>query len=214
MISGLAPRPSAPFNQNRFHYNWHWNWDYGNGDIGNQGIHQMDIARWALNKTLPLSSLSLGGRYGYKDDGQTANTQLAIYDFGDAPLLFEVRGLPTPALMGVAVGNIIYGTEGFVAFSSEDDSAVLAFDNQGKKTKTFKGSGNHFANFLTAVRSRSQSDLNAPILEGHYSSGFVPSRQYQLSPGRGAGLWSAPRRTGQRINRSGRGFRKVRTAPG
>ncbi len=166
----LGPAPVRPFNKNRFHYNWHWNWDYGNGDLGNQGVHQMDIARWALNAKLPASAFSLGGRFGYDDDGQTPNTQLTVSDYGDTSILFEVRGLPTPGLVGVTVGNIIYGTEGFVAFNSEDDSAVLAFDNAGKKTHAFKGSGSHFANFLTALRSRSQSDLNCPILEGHFSS--------------------------------------------
>ena len=166
----LGPAPQRPFNQNRFHYNWHWNWEYGNGDIGNQGIHQMDIARWALDKGLPPSAISLGGRFGYVDDGQTPNTQLALLDYGDAQVLFEVRGLESPPVMEVSVGNIIYGTEGFVALPNEDAGYAIAFDNKGAVVQKFRGGGNHFANFIAAVRSRRQSDLNCPILEGHLSS--------------------------------------------
>src|SRR5438552_9367562 len=92
----LGPAPQRPFSKNRFHYNWHWHWDYGNGDLGNPGIHQMDIARWGLNKnTLPYSVVGLGGRFGYEDDGQTPNTALTFYDYGDSHLIFEVRGRPT-----------------------------------------------------------------------------------------------------------------------
>jgi predicted dehydrogenase len=167
----LGPAPLRPFNKNRFHYDWHWNWDYGNGDIGNQGIHQMDIARWAVGQGLPHSVISLGGRFGYEDDGQTPNTQLAFFEYPDAPpVLFEVRGLKTPPLMGVGVGNIVYGTEGFVAFANEDARSVVAFDAEGKLVKTFRGSASHFANFISAVQTRRQSDLHCPILEGHLSS--------------------------------------------
>jgi len=79
------------------HYDWHWIWEYGNGDLGNQGIHQMDVARWGLNKSeLSRSCISLGGRFGYTDDGETPNTQVCVFDYGDSELLFEVRGLPSP----------------------------------------------------------------------------------------------------------------------
>ena len=166
----LGPAPVRPFNKNRFHYNWHWNWDYGNGDIGNQGIHQMDIARWAVNKGLPDAVVSLGGRFGYEDDGQTPNTQVAYFEYPDAAVLFEVRGLKTPPSNGVMVGNIVYGSEGFVVFANEDSKAVVAFDPSGKQVKTFHGGGNHFSNFISAVQSRKQSELNCPILEGHLSS--------------------------------------------
>ncbi|HEY8747124.1 MAG TPA: Gfo/Idh/MocA family oxidoreductase [Tepidisphaeraceae bacterium] len=167
----LGPAPKRPFNKNRFLYEWHWNWDYGNGDIGNQGVHQMDIARWALNKALPHSVIGLGGRFGYQDDGQTPNTMISLFDYGDAKLMFEVRGLETTGLpgTGIQVGNIVYGTEGFVAFSSSFGKAV-AFDITGNVVKTFKGSGSHFSNFVSAVKSHKQSDLNCPILEGHYSA--------------------------------------------
>ena len=166
----LGPAPKRPFNKNRFHYNWHWNWDYGNGDLGNQGVHQMDIARWALDKGLPGSVSALGGRFGYQDDGQTPNTMLAFYDYGDAQLLFEVRGLETPAVNELSVGTIVYGTGGFVAFANEDVGSAVAFDDRGKQVQRFHGGGNHFSNFISAVASRNQSDLACPILEGHLSS--------------------------------------------
>jgi predicted dehydrogenase len=165
-----GPAPARPFNQNRFLYNWHWNWAYGNGDLGNQGIHQMDIARWALSgQTLPISALSVGGRFGYVDDGQTPNTQLAFYDYGGPQILFEVRGLKTKPLNGLMVGNIVYGTEGMVAFGFNEGAVHL--DVNGKLVSKFKGGAmNHFSNFTAAVRSGKQADLRAPVLEGHYSS--------------------------------------------
>ena len=115
----LGPAPERPFNPNRFHYNWHWFWDYGNGDLGNQGIHQMDIARWGLGKTeFPKAVQASGGRFGYKDDGETPNTQLVAFEFDDCQLQFEVRGLPTNDEAGVRIGDLFYGTEGILAITS------------------------------------------------------------------------------------------------
>ena len=112
----LGPAPKRPFNPNRFHYNWHWNWDYGNGDLGNQGIHQMDLARWGLGKTeLPKAVMASGGRFGYSDDGQTPNTLLVGFEFDDCELQFEVRGLLTNAEQQVKIGDIFYGTQGILA---------------------------------------------------------------------------------------------------
>ena len=170
----LGPAPERPFNPNRFHATgygtWHWFWDYGSGDLGNQGIHQMDIARWALNKDqLPKSVLSMGGRFGYEDQGETPNTQLSFYDYDDAQLIFEVRGLKTSALQDVKIGDIIYGDNGYVAFTSNYGKAA-AFDNDGKMVQEFKGDGNHFRNYLDAIRSRKAEDLHAPIAEGSLSS--------------------------------------------
>jgi predicted dehydrogenase len=165
----LGPAPVRPFNQNRFIYNWHWNWTYGNGDIGNQGIHQIDVARWALNRQLPTSALCVGGRYGYEDDAQTPNTQLAFWDFGGAQLIFESRGLLTGAFQTQKIGALIYGTEGFIAIDANGISVL--FDKEGKMVSKFKGAAtNHFSNFAAAVRSHKQSDLRAPIIEGHYSA--------------------------------------------
>ena len=115
----LGPAPKRPFNPNRFHYNWHWIWDYGNGDLGNQGIHQMDLARWGLGKNeLPKAVMASGGRFGYSDDGQTPNTLHVGFEFDDCELQFEVRGLITNDESQVKIGDIFYGTEGILAITS------------------------------------------------------------------------------------------------
>jgi predicted dehydrogenase len=151
------------------HYSWHWLWDYGNGDLGNQGIHQMDVARWGLGvDSLANGVISYGGRFGYEDAGEVANTQIVILDYGPKTLVFEVRGLKTDALKGAHVGNIYEGTDGYVVMTGYSDGA--AFDKSGKLIETFKGGGNHFGNFVKAVRSRKKEDLNADIQEGFLSS--------------------------------------------
>lgn len=153
----------------RLHYDWHWDFNTGNGDLGNQGIHQMDIARWGLGiDKLSNNILSYGGRLGYEDAGDTANTQVCIHEYGDKTLVFEVRGLETGDYKGSKVGVIFQGTEGYVVIPSY--SSATAFDKDGKVIKTFDGGGDHFGNFVKAVRSRNIKDLNAEILEGHLSS--------------------------------------------
>jgi predicted dehydrogenase len=164
-----GPAPLLPLTRPKFHYDWHWQWPYGNGDLGNQGIHQMDLARWGLGvNTLCQSVYSYGGRFGYTDAGDTANTQVVVHDYGDRSLVFEVRGLPTPAYKGAGVGVIFEGSEGYIVCSSYDGGA--AFDKKGKLVEKFNGGADHYANFLKAVRSRKHTDLNADILQGHLSS--------------------------------------------
>lgn len=165
----LGPAPERAFTKNRFHYNWHWHWDYGNGDLGNQGIHQMDVARWGLGvDDLGSNVTAYGGRYGYEDDGETPNTMVSMHDYGDKMLIFEVRGLKTDPLRGAEIGNIFYGSEGYVVMTNYTTGA--AFDLDGNMIKQFTGGGDHFGNFLDAVASRNHEDLNADILEGHLSS--------------------------------------------
>jgi predicted dehydrogenase len=165
----LGPAPMKPPARQQFHYDWHWFWDYGNGDLGNQGIHQMDIARWGLGMpSLSKSVISYGGRFGYEDAGETANTQTIIHDYGDKTLVFEVRGLPTGDLRGATVGVIFEGSDGYVVLTSYDAGA--AFDPDGKLVTTFQAGGDHFGNFLDAVRSRRREDLHADIEQGHLSS--------------------------------------------
>lgn len=168
----LGPAAEQPYHENLVHYNWHWFWETGNGDIGNQGVHEMDLARWAIpGATLPKSVISVGGRYAYKDQGQTANTQIAVMDFGETQLIFEVHHVTTPTYQGQGVGNVyhleggtIAGTKFFPKGSTEAAPLPKVESTRGP------GDGDHFANFIAAVRSRKQEDLNADILEGHYSS--------------------------------------------
>lgn len=166
--------PAAMSNVTRpkFHYDWHWQWEFGNGDLGNQGIHQMDIARWGLGEmSLGKSVRSYGGRFGYEDAGETANTQVCIHEYPNGKrLVFEVRGLKTEPLDGAGVGVIFYGSEGKLVIGSYSTGVV--FDKDGKEVKKFSGGGDadHFANFVEAVRKRDHKILNADILEGHLSS--------------------------------------------
>jgi len=164
-----GPAPLAPVTRRRFHYDWHWFWDFGNGDLGNSGIHRVDIAQWALGVTgLGNAVMSYGGRVGYSDAGQTPNTQVTVHDFGDKSLVVEVRGLRTGKHLGLTNGIVIEGTEGYVT-STQTSAAV--FDPKGKKIQDLSGaSDDHFDNFLKAVRSRKADDLNAEIQKGHLSS--------------------------------------------
>ena len=168
----LGPASMRPYHENLVHYNWHWFWDFGNGDIGNQGVHQMDIARWCIpGATLPRSVVSLGGRYGYVDQGETPNTQISIMDFGETLLVFEVRGLKTGKYQGESVGNVLHFEAGVVSggklFPKGKEAPEPLPDvepDPGPRR------GDHFRNFIDAVRSRKEADLCAGILEGHYSS--------------------------------------------
>ncbi|MDB4794283.1 Gfo/Idh/MocA family oxidoreductase [Pirellulaceae bacterium] len=165
----LGPAPVQPVSRRQFHYDWHWQDAYGNGDLGNQGIHQMDLARWGLGiNELSQNVFSYGGRFDYHDAGNTANTQVVVHDYGEQTLVFEVRGLETTEHRGAKVGVIYECENGYVVMASYSGGA--AFDLDGKKIKSFKGTGDHFDNFLKAVRSRKTEDLNADILQGHLSS--------------------------------------------
>lgn len=171
-----GPAPKLPLMRKRLHYDWHWVWPTGNGDLGNQGIHQMDIARWFLGENeLSPRVFSLGGRFGYVDDGETPNTQIIYHDYQKAPLIFEVRGLPQKTdakdmdkYMGSSIGVLVHCEGGHVLVPSY--SEAIAFDKDGKEIKRWKGATSHYENLIKAVRSRKPSDLNAEILEGHLSS--------------------------------------------
>jgi predicted dehydrogenase len=167
-----GPSPKIPLMRKSLHYDWHWVWLTGNGDIGNQGIHEMDLCRWAIGKSeLSPRVFSVGGRLGYDDDGETPNTQFVVHDYGDSLIIFEVRGLPAfpdrsemDDYRGQRIGVVVECENGYLA-------GTTAYDNNGEVIKKLTGSGeNHMDNFLRAVRSRKQSDLNADILEGHLSS--------------------------------------------
>jgi predicted dehydrogenase len=189
----LGPAPEAAPRRGRFHYDWHWFDAYGNGDIGNQGIHQMDVARLFLGEAgFPRHTLSIGGRLGYEDDGETPNTQVVIHDFATAPLIFEVRGLPAkfdpdenkPGAVGaeaagalaasmdeyrgVRIGNIIECEGGSVVVPGYFNAA--AYDRDGKAVREFRGQDRLMQNFIDVVRSRKTAELHGQIDQGHLSS--------------------------------------------
>ncbi len=180
----LGPAPQQPHHANLVHYNWHWFWDFGNGDIGNQGVHQMDIARWMIpGATLPTSVVSYGGRFGYKDQGQTPNTQIAVFTFPntDARLVFEVRGLKTDGFHGQKIGNVLKFESGVVAGgkfypNGKDKAEPLP------EVEATRGPGDNFANFVHAVRTRKRKEQHADILDGHYSAALchLPNISYRL----------------------------------
>ena len=177
-----GPAPKTPVMRSKLHYDWHWMWNYGNGDLGNQGVHEMDKARWGLGQTtMPGEVFSLGGRFGYTDDGETANTQLCVFNYPDAKMIFEVRGLNTSDYKGAKVGNIFVGTDGYVVCPNY--AGGIAYDPSGKEITRFgwgkdsKGKEgfigddqHHFDNFVKAVRSRKHEELNCDISEGHLSA--------------------------------------------
>jgi len=178
----LGPAPLRPFNQNRFKYNWHWFWDTGNGDIGNQGVHEMDIALWGLGKkTLPKSVVSTGGKLLYDDDQETPNTQIATFDFGDGThMVFEVRGLITTGEAGLGlrggncVGNVFHGADGVLSIDSsgfwvwKGEKRELVMEEKADNSDT----GAHMENFLAAVRSRKHTDLHCDVATGSLSASF------------------------------------------
>jgi predicted dehydrogenase len=173
-----GPAPMGPLRRAKLHYDWHWVWPTGNGDLGNTGPHHMDLARWALGiQELSPQVLSLGGRVGYIDDGTTPNTQLVFHDYQPAPLIFEMRGLPSATgseamdlYRGTSIGNMIDCEHGSMVVPGYNQATF--YDADGKEIKKFKGPEDeaHFVNFVQAVRSRKASDLHANILNGHLSS--------------------------------------------
>jgi len=161
-----GPAAKEDFHDNLVHYNWHWFWNYGNGDIGNQGVHQMDIARWMIPGAVwPKSVICFGGRFGYKDQAETANTQLAIFDYGESLLVFDVRGLSGKSNMGVS--NHVY----FDKNAKQKNTASHGLKGI-KDPLADRGKVDIFENFIEAVRNRKEEHLDAHVYEGHVSSGL------------------------------------------
>ena len=215
-----GPAPSDPPRRNGssgpVHYDWHWFWNYGNGDYGNQGPHQVDIARWFLGEdAIAPFSIAAGGRLGYKDSAETPNT-LVVYHGYKIPMLFEVRGLPQDKAAqaqgwnmdkykGVGVGNVIECENGYVVVPSYTEAII--YDKDGKEVTRFNGkkkggadgvntptglsaeSGGHHGNWIDAIRSRNPKELNAEILEGVLSAGLVHTGNisYRLGAGKAPG---------------------------
>ncbi len=184
----LGPAPLHDFTRNRFHYNWHWFWDYGNGDLGNQGIHQVDVARWGLGVKYPTKVSAMGGHFMFDDDQETPNTIAASYEFDVAGkkkfMEFEVRHWITNHEGGInetgagkevnTVGAIFYGSKGYMVVTDEDHATYYTFlGREQQPGPSGHDQGNNWANFIDALRTRKHSDLNAPIEEGAISTTLV-----------------------------------------
>ena len=193
----IGPAPVKPFTQNRFHYNWHWQWDYGNGDFGNQGIHELDIARWGLGVSYPTKVSSMGAHFMFDDDQETPNTMVVNYEFvrpNGKPVLmvFETRHWLTNGEGGVGglvpvrrrggrqgqqapemqqnntIGNLYYGSEGYLVIDNYNKYYSFLGKNWEKGPEA-TSSGDHYANFFDAIRANKREMLNAEIAEGAIS---------------------------------------------
>jgi predicted dehydrogenase len=190
----LGPAPERPFTQNRFHYKWHWHWDYGNGDMGNQGVHEMDVARWGLGVTLPTKISSIGGHFMFDDDQETPNSQITVFEFpnneggGDKKkiLQFEVRhwmSNPEGAVNNAnykdgymtsssnTIGNLFYGSKGYMAKNVNEWKSFIG--KERKPGDSGSGLGNHYQNFVDAIRANDQSLAKAHIKDGFYSCALI-----------------------------------------
>jgi predicted dehydrogenase len=171
----LGPAPQQPYHGNLVHYNWHWFWDFGDGDIGNQGIHEMDVARWAIRGAgLPPRVWSLGGRFAYEDQGQTPNMQMAVFEYGDTLLVFEVRGLvdkPKDSPFRFKVANEYYTSDGLITGGKFYPRGGKPEELAPFEVKVTPGGA--WGSFLHAVRSRKVADCNADVEQGHLSCVLV-----------------------------------------
>ena len=178
-----GPAPKRAFTKNRFHYNWHWFWDTGNGDLGNQGIHEVDIARWGLGVTHPTKISAVGGKFMFDDDQETPNTLTASYEFEAAGrpkmMTFEVRHWISPHEAGIngdkpgnTIGNQFYGSKGYLVIDNYNKYYSFMGKEQVPGPSGLQ-SDTHYANFVDAVRSRKRTDLNADVEEGALSCNLV-----------------------------------------
>jgi predicted dehydrogenase len=199
----LGPAPKRAFNRNRFHYNWHWHWDYGNGDTGNQGPHQFDIARWGLGKMEhPVKVSSMGGYYGTESSQETPDTQTALFEYADGMVLeFATRGEHTNDESGIRIGDLFYGSKGWVWLDETGLNWGSYMGAVGEKNEKGPGSGtavgagepvgltttegNHYQNFVDAIRANNPKLLTCDVLEGHLSSALPHLANISYRVGRG-----------------------------
>jgi len=177
-----GPADKVDIYRPQLHYDWHWDFNTGSGDMGNQGIHQMDIARWCLGEDrLADTTLSVGGRVGYDDAGNTPNSQIVLHLFNSIPLIFETRGLPQAKQFqdnrwassmdnyrGSQIGVVVQCEGGHVVIPSYSQAKV--FDNDGQEVRSWAAGGNHYQNFIEAAQANDPTQLNAEIEQGHLSS--------------------------------------------
>ncbi|QDU42564.1 putative oxidoreductase YcjS [Symmachiella dynata] len=170
----LGPAEKRAFNRNRFHSSWHWNWEYGTGDIGNDGVHQIDLGRWALGLKAPKSVSAMGAKLGSKGDAQeTPDTMVVTWEYDDLLFVYEQRDFTPYRMQGHRLDNdnIFYGDQGYLMI---DRDGYRVFHKGGERGpvggEKWVDSPRHFQNFIDCVKSRDRNELIADIEEGHYSA--------------------------------------------
>ena len=169
-----GPAPARPFNRQRFHSTWHWHWDFGTGDIGNDGVHQLDIGRWALGLKAPKAVSCSGAKLGSKGDAQqTPDTMVVTYEYDDLLYVYEQRDFTPYRQLGHRIDNdnIFFGDEGYLMIDRE---GYRVFHKKGEKgpeyQQSFEDTPRHYQNFVDCVKNRRREDLIADVEEGHYSA--------------------------------------------
>jgi len=169
-----GPAEAREFSKNYVHYNWHWFWNYGNGDIGNQGIHETDLCMWGLDVGLPEEISSAGGKFLWNDCKETPETLTSVYKYPKEGkvIQFEVRPWMTNKEDGIEIGNIFYGDKGYMVINGYNDYKTY-LGREREPGPSGKAGGDHYLNFIEAVRARDKSKLNGPVETAHLSSGIA-----------------------------------------
>ena len=167
----VGPAEMVPFNENRHHYKWHWSWNFGTGDMGNDGAHQIDQARWALQTDLPVRVSGAGAKYFFDDDQATPDTMNMTFDYGKKGLVWEMRIWHDYGLEGIDNGVAVYGTEAFLHIGRWNRKwGYRVFDKSGKMTEEYQDNEPdfHMQNFIDCIKSRKRPNCDIEI--GHISS--------------------------------------------
>jgi predicted dehydrogenase len=168
-----GPAPTRPFNRNRFHGGWHWLWDYGTGDLGNDGVHQVDIGRLLTGVKAPKAVSCSGAKLGSAGDAQeTPDTMVVTWEYDDLLYVFEQRDFTPYRMQGHRLDNdnIVYGENGYMMID-RDGYRVFFKSEQGPEFhQTWQDTPNHYQNFIDCIKNRKAENLLADIEEGHYSS--------------------------------------------
>lgn len=164
-----GPAEKSSVTRAKFHYHWHWQWEFGNGALGNNGIHRIDAVRIALDlKGYGDLVLSCGGRFGPPDSGETPNNMLTLHRFGKIWVLQDVLGLKPDPYLGIENGIVFHGTKGRIIYQA---GFATLYDTEGKEVRRFPGRQlNHYQNFLDAVRNEDPAQVRGDLVEGIVSS--------------------------------------------
>ncbi len=170
----LGPAQERPFSRNFVHYNWHWQWDFGNGDVGNQGIHETDMCMWGLGVGLPEKITAMGGKFLWDDAKETPEVLSSSYLYPKEGKMieFEVRPWCTNLEDGAGVGNIFYGSEGYLVIYGYTRYATFLGEKR-EPGPTREEEGDHYANFIEAVRQHDTSIQNGPVETAHLGASLA-----------------------------------------